>query len=121
MLRFGSRGAAVLGLASVVASAELECPTCHEIHENGSPGHNGVPPLPAATDMVIEIDTDVYAVDGVGGYTTWRLYGDIGGEVQSLYALFADANHSISLPAAYQVDVSVWPYIPHCLVALSAV
>ena len=97
------RLACLAGLFLLVGSAELECPNCHEIHDSRSPGYDGRPPLPADTDMVIEIRTDVFATDGVSGYTTWRLNADIGGEVQNLYALFADANHSISLPAAYQV------------------
>ena len=81
----------------------LECPNCHEIHDGRSPGHNGRPPLPSNPDIIVNIDTDVLSVDGIAGYTTWRLSADIGGEVENMYALFADANHSLSLPAAYQV------------------
>ena len=99
------RAGALVAVASTLAHCEeqLECPTCHEIEDPRSPGHNGRPPLPAPTDMVVEVDTEVYATDGIAGYTTWRLNADIGAEVENLYAIFADVNHSISLPAAYQV------------------
>ena len=92
------RGAALLATWGL-AAAQVD----HEIHDSRSPGYNGRPPLPAPEGMVLNIDTDVVATDGVAGHTTWRISAATGGEMQNMYAIFADSNHTVVLPPAFQV------------------
>ena len=93
------RRAAALLAAWGLAAAQVD----HEIHDSRSPGYNGRPPLPAPEGMVLNIDTDVVATDGVAGHTTWRISAATGGEMQNMYAIFADSNHTVVLPPAFQV------------------
>ena len=69
-----------------------------------SPAPSPPPPpsISSWTDYVVP-ETSVTAVDGVEGYTTYRLAMGLVGDAASVYTIFGQEGSPLSIPAAYQV------------------
>ena len=71
--------------------------------EPGQPAATPSPPSRSSwTDYVVP-ETSVTAVDGVEGYTTYRLAMGLVGDAASVYTIFGQEGSPRSIPAAYQV------------------